>query len=169
MVYEDASSVPPPLRLLLLPKTNPKLYAKVFATGQKLLNQAMNAIGIKEHPAKEKGFQQVGINTLPWPRAEIVSFPKESGTGAQGTGGGSQLAIVQADAFSVEGVESPGVQLQMIGGGATSTAPHFPPVFPFPPHISVHYPCFFFLLTSSFFKLIVSHREGRWNLYPRKW
>jgi hypothetical protein len=87
----------------------------------------MNTIGIKEHPPKERGFQQVGINTLPWPRAEIVSFPEESGIGAQGTGGGRQLAIMQAEAFSVEGVYSPAVQLQMIGRGTTSIPPHFPP------------------------------------------
>lgn len=85
----------------------------------------MDALGIKDKPSKEKGYQQVGINTLPWPRAEIVSFPEEMGVGAQGTGMGGQLAIVQGDAFSAEVVDSPEVQLQMIGGGATSIF-HYP-------------------------------------------
>ena len=73
----------------------------------------------------------MGINTLPWPRAEIVSFPQENGIGAQRTGEGDLLAIVQADAFGVEVVDSPEVQLQMIAGGATSIPPRFL-IYPFP-------------------------------------
>jgi len=129
----------------------------------------MNALGIKDKPSKEKGYQQVGINTLPWPRAEIVSFLLENGIGAQRTGKGDQLAIVQADAFGVEVVDSPEVQLQMIAGGATSISPHSP-LFSFPnAYLYSDIPFYSLLIPDiSFSVLTTSHRERRWNLHPRE-
>jgi len=111
----------------------------------------------------------VGINTLPWPRAEIVSFLLENGIGAQRTGKGDQLAIVQADAFGVEVVDSPEVQLQMIAGGATSISPHSP-LFSFPnAYLYSDIPFYSLLIPDiSFSVLTTSHRERRWNLHPRE-
>ena len=53
-----------------------ELYAKIFETGQRLRNEALKALGFgKAHV--NNGL--VAINTLPWPRTEVVRNPSASG------------------------------------------------------------------------------------------
>ncbi|KAF2806132.1 uncharacterized protein BDZ99DRAFT_466406 [Mytilinidion resinicola] len=48
-----------------------ELYAKVFATGEKLLKGAMKALGFG-HPKETTTGKLIGLNTLPWSRTELV-------------------------------------------------------------------------------------------------
>jgi alpha-mannosidase len=52
-----------------------EIYADVFSTGQKLKKEALKALGFTDKETN-KGF--VAINTMPWPRAEIVQIPQAS-------------------------------------------------------------------------------------------
>ena len=88
--------------------------------GQHLLSKALSALGVKDKQTKHKEPVQIGINTLPWPRSEIVSIPTDEGIGAQ-NGTGKQFAIIQADAYGASTIDPTEVQLQMVGGGATGT------------------------------------------------
>ncbi|MCJ1306541.1 Glycoside hydrolase, 38 vacuolar alpha mannosidase [Agyrium rufum] len=54
-----------------------ELYAEVFATGQKVLKEAMSAVGLAKH---EKNSEPIALNTLPWPRAEIVKVSDQAGS-----------------------------------------------------------------------------------------
>jgi hypothetical protein len=62
------------------------------------------------------------VNTLPWPRSEIISIPTDEGSGAQ-ISNSKQFALVQADAFGTSTFDPTEVQLQMVGKGATSIFP----------------------------------------------
>lgn len=79
----------------------------------------MNALGIKDKNSPQEGKVQVAINTLPWPRSEIVSFKTGEGIGAQKEGT-EQFAIAQTGAFGVTTMGLPEAQLQMVGRGAYS-------------------------------------------------
>jgi hypothetical protein len=100
-------------------------------------------LGVKDKHTKSAETIQVGINTLPWSRSEIVSIPTDEGIGAQ-SGDGKQFAIVQTDAYGTSTLDPPEIQLQMVGGGATSTLPCVNLVN-------------------------CSHREGRWDFHSWKW
>ena len=54
-----------------------ELYAKVFKTGDKLLKDALSSLGISDKTSSECNL--TAINTLPWPRAEIMKVPKGEG------------------------------------------------------------------------------------------
>jgi hypothetical protein len=110
--------------------------------GQHLLSDALGALGIKDKHTKQEEPVQIGINTLPWPRSEIVSIPTDEGIGAQ-SGNGKQFAIIQANAYGASTLDPTEVQLQMVGGGATST-----------PLENV---------------VDSSYGDRRWNLHPWKW
>ena len=51
-----------------------ELYAKVFKTGEKVMKEALSALGFLRYGAS--GGISTAINTLPWPRAEIVRLPE---------------------------------------------------------------------------------------------
>ncbi|KAL9127311.1 MAG: hypothetical protein Q9217_003798 [Psora testacea] len=52
-----------------------KLYEDVFKTGKRLAEDALSALGFDE-PASSICQPLVAINTLPWPRAEIIRLPE---------------------------------------------------------------------------------------------
>ena len=54
-----------------------ELYEGVFKTGKKLTENALNALGFGRIDASEYK-PLAAINTLPWPRAEIIKLPKHS-------------------------------------------------------------------------------------------
>lgn len=53
-----------------------KIYAEVFATGDRLKKEALRALGLKE---KADG-EWIAINTMPWTRREVVPIPGEAET-----------------------------------------------------------------------------------------
>lgn len=58
-----------------------ELYKKVFKTGEKPTNHALSVLGFSNHDSKTNSL--VALNTLPWPRAEIVELPKECNSDAK--------------------------------------------------------------------------------------
>lgn len=52
-----------------------EIYAKVFKVGEKLLNDTLAVLGFPGHESGNKSLS--AINTLPWPRAEIIKLPDE--------------------------------------------------------------------------------------------
>lgn len=50
-----------------------KIYAEVFETGHKLLTNALSALNITKTAANTE--QLVALNTLPWPRKELMKLP----------------------------------------------------------------------------------------------
>lgn len=52
-----------------------EIYAEVFSIGQKLKKDALKALGFTD---KSSGKDLVAINTMPWPRSEIVQIPDAS-------------------------------------------------------------------------------------------
>ncbi len=62
-----------------------ELYAKVFKTGVKVMKEALSTLGFSRHGVT------TAINTLPWPRAEIVKIP----TGLESDG--SEYVLVRGN------------------------------------------------------------------------
>ncbi|KAF2261900.1 hypothetical protein CC78DRAFT_535273 [Lojkania enalia] len=54
-----------------------EIYAKVFKTGERLLKDALNALGFDDDLGADS--KLVALNTLPWPRTEIVKLPTTLG------------------------------------------------------------------------------------------
>ncbi|KAF2187131.1 glycoside hydrolase family 38 protein [Zopfia rhizophila CBS 207.26] len=50
-----------------------ELYAKVFKTGRKLISEALSELGFDNNPTADS--RLVALNTLPWPRTELVKLP----------------------------------------------------------------------------------------------
>jgi hypothetical protein len=48
------------------------MYATITKTGERLLTEALNALGIKDKQTTSEESTPVVINTLPWPRSEII-------------------------------------------------------------------------------------------------
>jgi hypothetical protein len=92
----------------------------VFVTGRKLVSEALNALGVKDAATYQNGNVQVAINTLPWPRSEIITMKKGEGLGAQKSGT-KQYAIACAEAYGATVLDPIEFQVQMVGKGATST------------------------------------------------
>ncbi|KAL1963370.1 hypothetical protein VTN77DRAFT_8386 [Rasamsonia byssochlamydoides] len=91
-----------------------ELYAGVFETGQKLKEEALKALGFNGEDSS-KGL--VAINTLPWPRSEIVKIP-----GASSASGKPSYALVSGDTGVMNvkplgSTESPSVSVQEIKPG----------------------------------------------------
>ncbi|KAK5003398.1 hypothetical protein LTR28_010217 [Elasticomyces elasticus] len=63
-----------------------ELYAKVFATGEKLLADAMSALGFDQNISN--GSNLVGLNTFGWARSEIAVLPSLANTPRYGLVGG---------------------------------------------------------------------------------
>ncbi|KAJ6064358.1 hypothetical protein N7499_013038 [Penicillium canescens] len=49
-----------------------KLYTEVFASGQRLLKHALSALGFSDDVSSSQG--RIALNTLPWPRRELVQL-----------------------------------------------------------------------------------------------
>lgn len=71
-----------------------KLYAQIFETGERARNQALEALGF---PNDSKDKSLVAINTLPWPRSEIVRIPDEFAALT-----GSQYALASGDSGLIQ-------------------------------------------------------------------
>ncbi|OGE50959.1 hypothetical protein PENARI_c015G12492 [Penicillium arizonense] len=50
-----------------------KLYAEAFASGERLLKDALSALGFLHDASSEQG--RIALNTLPWSRKELVQLP----------------------------------------------------------------------------------------------
>jgi hypothetical protein len=87
-----------------------------------LVSEALSALGVKDSSTKDEKVQ-VAINTLPWPRSEIVTLKHGDGEGAQ-KAGNKQFAIAATDAYGTTALDPVEIQLQMVGKGATSTLPN---------------------------------------------
>lgn len=85
-----------------------------------MLSEALNALGFKDKTTLRNEKVQVAINTLPWPRSEIVSLSTGEGIGAQ-KNGEKQYAVVTTEACGSSTLDPTKVQLEMVGRGATST------------------------------------------------
>jgi hypothetical protein len=83
-----------------------------------LLGEALNALGFKDKSTVQEGKVQVAINSLPWPRSEIVPLWASDEISAQK--GAEQYAVVSTKAFGATALDSPELQHKMIGRGATS-------------------------------------------------
>jgi hypothetical protein len=79
----------------------------------------LNALGFKDKLTRQEEKVQIAINTLPWPRSEIVSLPADEEISAQKSGD-KKFAIVSTDAFGSSTIDSMDIQLQRVGRGATS-------------------------------------------------
>ncbi|KAK7729560.1 Glycoside hydrolase, 38 vacuolar alpha mannosidase [Botryosphaeria dothidea] len=62
-----------------------ELYEKVFQTGEKLLSDALNALGFDDK--SNPNSKLVALNTLPWARSEIAKLPDSSYALAEGNTG----------------------------------------------------------------------------------
>ncbi|EKG22051.1 Glycoside hydrolase family 38 core [Macrophomina phaseolina MS6] len=62
-----------------------ELYEKVFQTGEKLLSDALSALGFDDETNPDN--KLVALNTLPWARTEIAKLPNSSYAVAQGNTG----------------------------------------------------------------------------------
>lgn len=91
----------------------------MFSTGQQLLSEALNALGFKDKVNHQEKLQ-VAINTLPWPRSEIVPLSTSDELGAR-KDGGQRYAVVSTEAFGASTLDPVRIQHQMVGRGATST------------------------------------------------
>lgn len=56
-----------------------ELYAKVFATGQKVLQDALSTLGFSRHESLNE--DSVALNTLPWHREELIKLPESGKSG----------------------------------------------------------------------------------------
>ena len=71
-----------------------KLYAYGFKTGQKLLKDALSVLDFSDYEAGDG--RLTAVNTLPWPRAEIVELPESWQLED------SKYALVQGDSGAVD-------------------------------------------------------------------
>ena len=71
-----------------------KLYEYGFKTGQKLLKEALSVLDFSTHDSEIDSM--IAINTLPWPRAEIVELPIGKQTS------NSKYALVQGDSGAID-------------------------------------------------------------------
>ncbi|PYH35738.1 alpha-mannosidase [Aspergillus neoniger CBS 115656] len=71
-----------------------ELYKKVFEIGNKVRKEALQALGFGSSTAKGL----VAINTLPWPRSEVVKVPADFTTA-----GGPRYAIVSGESGPIKG------------------------------------------------------------------
>ncbi|PGH28532.1 alpha-mannosidase [[Emmonsia] crescens] len=93
-----------------------KIYAQIFKTGSKLRQEALQVLGFGSQNHKgDRGL--VAINTLPWPRSEIIRI--DGATTASGT---PQYALAQGDmgVIAVQplgSIQSPSVSLKEVKAG----------------------------------------------------
>ena len=92
----------------------------MFATGEKLVSEALNALGVKDSATRKNEKLPVAINTLPWPRSEVVALNQGEGLGAQ-EAGNKQYAIASTNAYGTTVLDPIDIQLQIVGKGATIT------------------------------------------------
>ncbi|PGH18153.1 hypothetical protein AJ80_04540 [Polytolypa hystricis UAMH7299] len=95
-----------------------ELYAKLFKTASKLRERAQQTLGFTNSKDAKSGF--VAINTLPWPRSEIVKVPTDDGTAAASAT--PKYAMVSGDmgvlvAQPIETAQSPPVSVKEVRSG----------------------------------------------------
>ncbi|KAF2099330.1 hypothetical protein NA57DRAFT_37910 [Rhizodiscina lignyota] len=83
-----------------------KLYKEVFETGERVLADALSALGFDDSRADG---QLVGLNTLPWPRSEMVELPKTAGLPRYGIAAGD-LGLVHVSPLTAAGVSTASVK-----------------------------------------------------------
>lgn len=77
---------------------NFKLYAKVFTTGERILKELHESLGVQEFTESTTNDNLVALNTMPWPRKEIISIGNSAGVAC----GDGNLLNVQI--FKVAGI-----------------------------------------------------------------
>ncbi|EUC29909.1 glycoside hydrolase family 38 protein [Bipolaris zeicola 26-R-13] len=55
-----------------------RIYASVFATGEKLLSDALAELGFGDQTTLNENTKLMAINTLPWNRCEVIKLPAEA-------------------------------------------------------------------------------------------
>ncbi|KAI4640986.1 uncharacterized protein J4E78_010462 [Alternaria triticimaculans] len=55
-----------------------RIYAEVFATGERLLSDALAELGFNDETSWDQDTKLFAINTLPWSRTEIIKLPSEA-------------------------------------------------------------------------------------------
>jgi alpha-mannosidase len=64
-----------------------RIYAEVFATGEKLLSDALYELGFDNESAWIDDTHLIALNTLPWNRTEIIELPSAASATRYGFGG----------------------------------------------------------------------------------
>jgi alpha-mannosidase len=64
-----------------------RIYAEVFATGEKLLSEALSELGFDDESTWENDTHLIALNTLPWNRTEIIELPASASQTRYGLGG----------------------------------------------------------------------------------
>jgi alpha-mannosidase len=64
-----------------------RIYAEVFATGERLLSDALSELGFDDESTWTADTHIVALNTLPWNRAEVVELPAAASTTRYSLGG----------------------------------------------------------------------------------
>ena len=85
-----------------------------------MVSEALNALGVKDSTTHKDEKVQVAINTLPWPRSEVVVLNAGEGLGTQDAGT-KQYAIASTNAYGTTVLDPIDIQLQIVGKGATIT------------------------------------------------
>lgn len=63
-----------------------RIYAEVFATGEKLLTAALSELGFEDESTWTENTDLVALNTLPWNRNEIIELPAAASRAFSGLG-----------------------------------------------------------------------------------
>ncbi|TVY62333.1 Alpha-mannosidase [Lachnellula suecica] len=87
-----------------------ELYAKVFKTGEKILNDLQNVLGVQEVDSSDEKSPLVALNTMSWHRREIVSI----GDGKAGVACGAGQVLEIKD-FKI--AETPEVTVEEVRKG----------------------------------------------------
>lgn len=69
------------------------IYADVYKRAHKLTNEALDALGLSEVP-KSAASEFVAVNTMPWPRSEVVEVPAPVNSAAVQSNDDSHLVLV---------------------------------------------------------------------------
>ena len=96
-----------------------QIYESVFETGQRLLTEALNALGFKDEHTRQDEKVPVVINTLPWPRSGLVTVPDQ--TVSLQSSPGKHYAVVKAGDLAIDPIESSVEQFKSLHRVARST------------------------------------------------
>lgn len=83
-------------------------YAEVFSRGEKLFEEASDALGFETKKKTEGRAELFALNTSPWPRTEIVKVPEGVDvTGAQSGKDGKYVVLGAGEGFGVASAVKP--------------------------------------------------------------
>jgi hypothetical protein len=88
----------------------------VFKTGQRLLSEALSALGFKDEHTRTMEKIPVVMNTLPWPRSAVVPVSTDSDVAIQHSKD-KQYALVRAGALATDPIVWSGAQIKAINQG----------------------------------------------------